>query len=107
MRIPVFLSCQILRDGMGTPISFRERRLIRQSREDRVIAVVEAPAGSRVRNRKDQYGSDQLVVPLGSNLLTRFFGGRVAIPAKYVLADARRGAYGLSLVRVLELEPAG
>jgi len=62
-----------------------------------VIAVVQAPRGSRVRSKPDENGPDQLVVPLGRSLLGRLFGGRVTIPAKYLIGDAYRGAYGLSL----------
>ena len=74
-----------------------ERRLIRQNPDDPVIAVVEAPIGSRVRTKPDQNGPDQLIVPLCHSLLGRFFGSRVTIPAKYLIGDAYRGAYGLSL----------
>jgi hypothetical protein len=97
IRFPVFLARRTLRDPVGNVVSLSERRLIRQSPQDRVIAVVQAPRGTRVQSREDQNGPDQLVVPLSHSFLGRFFGGRVTIPAKYVIGDAYRRAYGLSL----------
>ena len=99
LQFPVFLVRNSLRDRCGNVISHAERRLVRQSPDDRVLAVVEAPKGSRIRSRQDPNGPDQLVVPLRPSLWGRFFSGRVTIPAKYLMGDARRGAYGLSLVR--------
>lgn len=96
-RFPVFLARSVYLGKSGSVVAVAERRLIRQSPDDPVIAVVEAPVGSRVRTKPDQNGPDQLVVPLSSTLLGRIFGGRVAIPAKYLIGDAYRGAYGLSL----------
>lgn len=64
-----------------------------------MIAVVEAPPGSRVRRRRDEHGADQLVVPLGRSLWDRLFGQRMIIPTKYLIGDVRRGAYGLALVQ--------
>lgn len=98
IRIPVYLSCRIVKDFVGSEITFSERRLIRQSGEDRVIAVVEAPRGSRVRLRNDHNGLDHLEIPCGRSLWARLFGPRVSIPAKYVISDARQRAYGLSLL---------
>lgn len=97
-RFPVFLVRSLLHDRTGNVIQHAERRLVRQGPEDRVIAVVQAPAGSRVRSRSDPNGPDQLVVPLRPTILGRIFGGRVVIPAKYLVGDARMRAYGLSLV---------
>jgi hypothetical protein len=98
IRIPVYLSSRVVKDLAGSEITFSERRLIRQSGRDRVIAVIEAPRGSRVRLRKDHHGLDHLEVPCGRSLWARLFGPRVTIPAKYVISDARRRAYGLSLM---------
>jgi hypothetical protein len=96
-RFPVFLARSIHRGQASNVVAVAERRLIRQNPDDPVIAVVEAPRGSRVRTKPDQNGPDQLVVPLSRSLFGRFFGGRVAIPAKYLIGDAYRGAYGLIL----------
>lgn len=97
VQFPVFLARSRHVGRVGTVVSVSERRLIRQTPDDPVIAVVRAPRGSRVRTKPDQNGPDQLIVPLGRTLLGRLFGGRVAIPAKYIIGDAYRGAYGLSL----------
>jgi len=99
-RFPVFLARSRHVDHTGNVISLAERRLIRQNPDDPILAIVMAPSGSRVRTRPDANGPDQLIVPLGRSLLGRVFGGRVAIPAKYVIGDAHRGAHGLSLVQV-------
>ena len=96
-QFPVFLARSTHRGGVGTVVSVTERRLIQQNPDDPVIAVVRAPAGSRVRTKPDHNGPDQLIVPLGRSLLGRIFGVRIAIPAKYIISDAYRGAYGLSL----------
>ncbi len=106
-RFPVYLCTSTVKDRVGATISFAERRLIRQSADDRVIAVIIAPAGTRVRRRKDQHGADQLVVPLGTTFWGRLFGRRIAIPAKYVIGDARYRAHGLSLAEPTNLEPVG
>lgn len=98
IRIPVYLSCRVVKDLAGSEITFSERRLVRQSGTDRVIAVVEAPRGSRIRLRNDHNGLDHLEIPSGRSLWSRLFGPRVSIPAKYVISDARRRAYGLSLM---------
>jgi hypothetical protein len=98
IRIPVYLSCRTVRDRSGSVLAIRERCLVRQSREDRVIAVILAPPGSRVRRRRDRHGFDQLVVPSGRSLLSRLFGPRISIPAKYVISDARSRANGLALM---------
>lgn len=98
MRIPVYLASRTFRDQSGTLITIRERRLIRQNAEDRIIAVIEAPSGTRVRSRRDQFGLEHLVVPLESTFWGRHFGPTVIIPAKYVIGKARYGESGLSLV---------
>ena len=95
--IPSFLARSVHRGRTGSVVAVAERRLVRQNPDDPVIAVVEAPLGSRIRTRPDQNGPDQLVVPLGRTRLGRIFAGRVAIPAKYLIGDAYRGAYGLIL----------
>lgn len=97
VQFPVFLARTTHRGQIGNVVSIAERRLIRQNPEDPVIAIVRAPRGSRVRTRPDQNGPDQLVVPLSRTFLGRLFGARVVIPAKYLISDAYRGAYGLSL----------
>jgi hypothetical protein len=96
-RFPVFLARSVHRGRSGNVVAVAERRLIRQTPDDPVIAVIEAPPGSRVQTKPDQNGPDQLVVPLGRTRWSRLFAGRVAIPAKYVIGDAYRGAYGLIL----------
>ena len=98
MRIPVYLSCFVMKDSSGTPISIRERRLVRRSPTDRVIAIVEAPPGTRVVRRADQHGKEQLIVPIRPSIWARFRGDFVRISAKYVIGNAKNGAYGLSLV---------
>ena len=98
VRIPVYLSCRVVKDRTGSEIAFPQRRLVRQSQEDRVIAVIAAPVGTRVRRREDQHGHDHLVVPLGRTFWSRLFGRRVSIPAKYVIGDARSRVHGLALV---------
>lgn len=107
MRIPVFLACRSFRDQSGTLITIRERCLIRRTAEDRIIAVIEAPRGSRVRRRRDQFGMEQLLVPLASGFWGRTFGPAVAIPAKYVIGKARHGESGLSLVQPPVYEATG
>lgn len=102
VRIPVYLSRRAVRDCSGTWVKFAERRLVRRGPEDRVLAIIGAPIGSRVRRREDQHGHDHLVVPRGRSLWARWFGSRVSIPAKYVLSDARSRSYGLEL---LEFRP--
>ena len=96
---PVFLVRSRHRGQSGTVVTVAERRLVRQSPDDPIIAVVHAPRGSRVRSRPDPNGPDQLTVPLGRSLWGRLFGARAIIPAKYLIGDAHRGAYGLSLER--------
>lgn len=110
MRIPVFLASRTFRDQSGTLITIRERRLIRQNDDDRVIAIIEAPQGSRIRRRRDHFGLEQLLVPLESSFWGRHFGPVVSIPAKYVIGKARYGECGLSLVQpqspeAIETEP--
>lgn len=110
MRIPVYLASRTFRDQTGTRITIRERRLIRQNDDDRVIAIIEAPRGSRVRRRPDHFGLEQLLVPLDQTFWGRHFGPTVAIPAKYVIGKARYGESGLSLIHppitdVIEIEP--
>lgn len=101
VRFPVFLARSTHHGRAGNVVSVRERRLIRQNADDPIIAIVEAPKGSRIRTKPDQNGPDQLIVPLGRTLLGRIFGGRVAVPAKYIIGDAYRGAYGLSLAQAV------
>ena len=97
MRIPVYLACETMRDTWDVQVVFRHLRLIRRSEEDRVIAVVEAPRGSRVVNRADTHGPDQLLVPDRSTLWSRLLHRRVPISAKYVISSARNHEHGLSI----------
>ena len=53
-----------------------------------------------MRSRHDRHGHDQLVVPREPSLWSRFFGPHVAIPAKYVIGDARSQCHGLALARM-------
>jgi len=98
MRFPVYLTSSSHKDRGGNVVNLAERCLVPRSPQDRVIAVVEAPKGARIRRKRDQHGPDQLIVPLGISLWERLFGMRTVIPAKYLLGDARRKAYGLSVV---------
>jgi hypothetical protein len=98
MKIPVYLVCSTLRVSAGVDYCFRERRLTRQSKADKVLAIIEAPAGTRVRSRQDDHGSEQLLVPLHASLWARLLGRREVIPAKYVIGCARHRRHGLSLV---------
>jgi hypothetical protein len=104
MRFPVFLSYNTVRDRNGLAYSFPERRLTRRSDSDRVIAIVEAPAGSRVRRKRDEHGPDQLLVPVDSTVWGRLFRSRIVIPAKYVINTARTGAFGLALAEPVPAE---
>ena len=98
MQFPVYLVRSTHKDQGGNIVSIAERRLVPKSAEDRVIAIVNAPPGTRIRRKRDEHGPDQLVVPLGGWPWSRFFGIRVIIPTKYLIGDARRRAHGLSLV---------
>jgi len=104
MRFPVFLSYNTVRDRNGLAHSFPERRLTRRSDSDRVIAIIEAPAGSRVRRKRDEHGPDQLLVPAAGTVWARLFCPPVVIPAKYVINTARSGAYGLALAEPVPAE---
>ena len=101
MRIPVFLSCYRLFDRTGTEVTIRERRLTPRGPQDKVIAEIEGPPGTRIRRKADQHGPDQLIVPLSRGVWSRLRGDYIAIPAKYVIGHAKSGAYGLSLVRMV------
>src|SRR5262249_49360099 len=102
MRVPVYLASSALRDRAGADVLLLERRLIRRNLEDRVIAVVLAPAGSKIRRKRDDHGPDQLFVPVSTaTFWSRWFGPKVAIPAKYVISSARRGDHGLALAEPL------
>lgn len=103
MRFNIYLSVPKLRDRRGQPVAFPERRLIRQSPEDRVIAVVDAPRGSWIRRRRDQHGFESLVIPLEGGLWGRHFGLKAEVPVKYLINSARRHSHGLVL---LEYEPS-
>ena len=98
MKVPVYLVCEALQDRAGVACVFRERRLVRQGASDKVLAIIEAPRGTRIRSRADQNGPEQLVIPMGSSFWARIWGRRHVVPVKYVIDTARRGQYGLSLV---------
>jgi hypothetical protein len=95
-----------MRDRSGTMISIRERRLVRRDPTDRVIAIIDAPSGTRVRRKRDQHGREQLIVPITPSIWARFRGNVAIIPAKYAIGTARSGAYGLSLIEVPSVEEA-
>jgi hypothetical protein len=99
MRITVYLTDNVVHDAFGRPHSFPKERLIRQSATDRVLAIIEAPRGSRIRQRPDMHGSDQLLVPIRTGLWQRWFGPKYVIPAKYLIQEARFGVKGLRLVQ--------
>ena len=99
MKIQVFLVVrEEVRDRSGVRYFFRERRLVRQHAEDRVLAEIEAPAGTRIRRRRDQHGSEQLMVPVREGPWPSLWPRMAKIPVKYLIDSARRGAYGLSLL---------
>lgn len=94
---PVFLAKSFHQDQLGNRVFLSERRLIQQSPDDPVIAVIGAPVGSRIRTKPDMNGPDQLIVPLDRSFLGRILRVRATVPAKYIIGDAYRGAYGLRL----------
>ena len=98
MKIQVFLVREELRDRAGVRYCFRERRLVRQRPEDKVLAEIEAPPGTWVRRQRDEHGREQLMVPARRSLWGRLWGERHRVPAKYVIGCARTGLHGLSLV---------
>src|SRR5262249_10176164 len=79
--------------------SFPRVLLTRTSDDDRVLAIVEAPPGSRVKNWDEVHGGDQLLVPRRPGLWGRLFGPRYAIPAKYLIQEAGNGVLGLQLLK--------
>lgn len=87
---------------MGTLVTVRERRLIPETEDDRIIAIIEVPPGTRIRRRQDERGPDQLIVPAGRSLWARLLARPWVIPAKYVIGKARLGESGLRLVAVLK-----
>jgi hypothetical protein len=87
-----------MQDRAGVEHVFRERRLVRNSQADKVLAIVDAPRGSRIRTRPDEQGQEQLLVPRSIGFWSRIWGKVQVIPAKYVIDTARRGQYGLSIV---------
>lgn len=99
LRFPVYLSKSLIRGKLGVEITIAERRLVKQSDHDRIIALILAPRGSRVRTRRDQHGHDQLMIPRGQSIWSRLFGPRVIVPAKYLIGDARRRNFGLALIK--------
>lgn len=105
LRFPVYLVRSRHRDSIGNVIQHAERRLVKQSDDDTIIAIVLAPPGSRIRSRRDPNGPDQLVVPLRPTFLGRIFAPHVTIPAKYLVGDAVKGVYGLSVIRESRREP--
>lgn len=100
MMVEVFLSANRVRDMAGRWHSFPQERLVRQGIEDRVLAVIQAPRGSRIRRRPDQHGADQLLVPVNPlSFWDRWFGRKAIIPVKYLIHEARLGAHHLILVQ--------
>lgn len=98
MRVAVYLTHYTVSDRLGGRLTITARRLVRATPDDRVIGIVEAPTGSRIRRRRDDHGTEQLLVPIGRTPWSRLFGPKVVIPAKYVLSVARERDHGLSLV---------
>jgi hypothetical protein len=98
MRVAVYLVQNILQDRAGREFIFPERRLIRQGPEDEVIAIIEAPRGSRIRPKNRKHSTDHLLIPAGRNFLTRLFRRR-AISAKHLISIAREGGGGLVLLK--------
>ena len=98
MQVPLYISRNTMKDRRGFVHSFPEERLVKTSEDDRIIAILEVPEGSRVRSRRDSHGPDTLLVPVRNRLRARLFGKMKAIPVKYVLGYAKSGAYGLSVV---------
>jgi hypothetical protein len=98
MKLAVYLTCRTMHDRAGVEYVFRERRLVRKNDSDKVLAIVDAPPGTRVRTRPDEHGQEQLLVPRSLGFWSRIWGKVQVIPAKYVIDTARRGRYGLSLV---------
>ncbi len=96
-RISVYLSRQTYRSRSGYEMTVAECRLGRFHPSDQLIAEIRAPFGSRIR-RTSKFGPDELLVRRSPWPWTWFFNGSIAIPAKYLVEDARRGNYGLSLV---------
>lgn len=78
-------------------------RLARQAQTDRVLAVIEAPSGSRIHWVPDQHGFESLHVPRGAGFWKRWFGRKHGIPVKYLIQEAKNGYLGL---RLLEFQPA-
>jgi hypothetical protein len=94
---PLYLCRRVHRDRLGNTVRVAERCLVPRDPGDLVLAVVLAPPGTRIRQRPDPNGPDQLDVPLDPTLLGRLFGPRRVVPAKYLLGDAHCGRYGLSV----------
>jgi hypothetical protein len=102
MHVTVYLSGHAMRDRHNTLHSFPRVLLTRTSDDDRVLAIVEAPPGSRVKNWDEVHGGDQLLVPRRPGLWGRLFGPRYAIPAKYLIQEAGNGVLGLRLLEYRE-----
>jgi hypothetical protein len=98
MKVAVYLVCATLRDRSDVEYTFRERRLVRQNPTDKVLATIDAPRGTRIRRRPDHQGAEQLLIPIRTSFWSWLFRRRQVVPAKYVIDNARRGQYGLSLV---------
>ncbi len=98
MKLSVYLVFATLRDRADVEYVFRERRLVRQNPTDKVLATIEAPEGTRIRTRRDHHGAEQLLIPIRSSFWSWLWRRSQVVPAKYVIDNARRGQYGLSLV---------
>lgn len=102
MRVTVYFSDNSLRDRHNQPHMFPKEHLVPTSKDDRVLAIIEAPPGSRIKQWDEVHGGEQLLVPRKPGLWNRLFGKRFAIPVKYLIQEARNGVMGLKLVEYRE-----
>lgn len=99
MIVKVYLSTNRVRDTAGVMHAFPQERLVKLRPEDRVLAVIDAPRGSRIRRRPDQHGSDQLLVPSQIRYFWDvWFCRKYTIPVKYLIHEARLGTHKLKLL---------
>ncbi len=102
MRVTVYFRDNTVRDRLNQAHAFPQEYLKRRSENDRVLAIIEAPAGSRVRDWDRVHGGDLLLVPIRPGWWCRLFGPHYAIPVKYVIQEARRGVHRLRLIQYNE-----